>query len=162
MRALSSRGLALAPTMFALERSLGQVSNEQMSAETAIVRAEENIKIAEQHVTQAQQERSRLNSKELQLTREDIAEARSKIGTATELLHEAQISAPAEAHELMSRDRERSSYTILRRDGQTMRELVADETTVVSPDDIIKVPTVRPPPSTPSASVSLSQAEPER
>ena len=157
---MAAKGLALAPTMFALERSFAQVSNEQISAETAIVRAHENITLAEQHVTQFQQERSRLDSKDLQQTRDDIAEARSKIETATRLLHEARI-APAEAHELLSQDN-RTGFTIYRRDGDTMRQFVADETTLVAPDDIIKIPTVSPSPAGPSAPVNLSQAEPER
>lgn len=79
---MAIRGLALAPTMFSLERSLAQVSNEQMSTETNIVRAHENITLAEQHVTPFQQERSRLNSKDLQQTRDEIAETRAKIETA--------------------------------------------------------------------------------
>jgi protein involved in polysaccharide export with SLBB domain len=160
LRAMAAKGLALAPTMFALERSFAQVSNEQMSAETAIVRAHENITLAEQHVTQFQQERGRLDSKDLQQTRDDIAEARSKIETATRLLHEARI-APAEAHELLSQDN-RTGFTIYRRDGDTMRQFVADETTLVAPDDIIKIPTISSSPVGPNASVNLSQAEPER
>ena len=59
LRAMAAKGLALSPTMFALERSFAQVSNEQMSAETAIVKAQENISLAEQRVTDLQQERRR-------------------------------------------------------------------------------------------------------
>jgi protein involved in polysaccharide export with SLBB domain len=161
LRAMAAKGLALAPTMFALERSFAQVSNEQISAETAIVRAHENITLAEQHVTQFQQERSRLDSKDLQQTRDDIAEARSKIETATLLLHEARVNVPAEAHELLSQNN-RTGFTIYRRDGDAMRQFTADETTLVAPDDIIKIPTVSPSPAGPSAPVNLSQAEPER
>jgi hypothetical protein len=155
MRSLSARGLALAPTMFALERSLAQVVNQQMGAETAIVRARENITLAEQHFTQLRQERSRVNTKDLQQTRHEIAEARAKIRTATLLLHEAQISAPAEARERSSQNGQRPSFTILRRDGETMRELVADEMTLVAPDDVIKVPTYAP-----TSFVNFSRADP--
>jgi polysaccharide biosynthesis/export protein ExoF len=161
LRSMAARGLALSPTMFALERSFAQVSNEQMSAETAIVRANENITLAEQRINQLQQERNRLNSKDLQQTRDEIAETRAKIETATLLLHEAQTSAPAEARERLSQDGERPSFTIHRRDGETMRELVADEMTLVAPDDVIKIPIVRPPPVVPSGFVNLSRA-PER
>ncbi len=160
LRSMASRGLALAPTMFALERSLGQVSNEQMSAETAIVRAHENITLAEQKVTQAQQERSRVDNKELQETRDKITEARGKIETETQLLHEAQTGAPAEARERLSQEGERPGFTILRRDGDKVRELVADEATLVDPDDVIKVPSVRPPPVGPSSTINLSRAAP--
>jgi exopolysaccharide production protein ExoF len=163
LRSMAAKGLALSPTMFALERSFAQVSNEQMSAETAIVRAFENITVAEQRMTQFQQERSRLNSKDLQQTRDTIAETRAKIETATLLLDEAQTSAPAEARELLSQDHERPGFTIFRRDGETIRQVVADETTLVAPDDVIKIPTVRTRPVVSSSFKSLSRAElPER
>jgi exopolysaccharide production protein ExoF len=149
--------------MFALERSLAQVSNEQMSAQTAIVRANENITLGEQRITQFQQERDRLNSKDLQQTRDTIAETRAKIETATVLLDEAQNRAPAEAHELLSQDHERPVFAIFRRDGETTRQIVADETTSVAPDDVIKIPTARTRPVVSGSSKSLSQAElPER
>ena len=162
MRSMAAKGLALAPTMFALERSLAQVASQQMATETAIVRAEENITLAEQRLTQAQQERSRAETKDLEKTKDEIAEARAKLATAIQLLHEAQIGAPAEARERSSENAERPGFTILRRNGETMREIVADETTLVTPDDIIKIPTVRLPP-VPGNLVNLSRADaPER
>jgi protein involved in polysaccharide export with SLBB domain len=163
LRSMAARGLALAPTMFALERSLAQVASQQMATETAIVRAQENITLAQQRVTDAQQERRRAETKDLEKTRDEIADARAKIATATQLLHEAQTSAPAEARERSSENADRPRFTILRRDGETMREVVADETTYVAPDDIIKIPTVRLPPVARGAFLSLSRAgSPER
>jgi len=161
MRSMAARGLALSPTMFALERSLGQARSQQMSAETNIVRARESITLAEQKVVQAQQERARIDRKDLQQTRDEIAETRTKIATQAQLLHEAQVSAPAEARDRLSVDGERPDFTILRKDGETMREMAADETTLVEPDDIIKVPTVRPAPTATGARgpVNLSRAD---
>ena len=158
MRSMAARGLALAPTMFALERSLGQVNSQQMSAQTAVVRAQESITLAEQKVTQAQQERDRVDRKDLQQTRDEIAETRAKIRTQTQLLHEAQTGAPAEARERLSENDDRDDFTILRRDGDTIREVAANETTLVEPDDIIKIPTAHLPP--PSGPVNLSRADP--
>ena len=163
LRSMAARGLALAPTLFALERSYAQVASQQMATETAIVRAEESITLAEQRVSQAEQDRRRIATKDLEKTRDEIADARSKIVTATQLLHEAQISAPAEARERLSQNDERSSFTILRRDGQAMREVVADEMTLVAPDDIIKIPTARVPRAAQGAFLDLSRADsPER
>lgn len=143
LRSMAARGLALSPTMFALERSYAQVSNEQLSTETAVVRANENITLAEERVRQLDQERNRLDSKDLQQTRDAIAEARAKLETSTLLLHEAQTSAPAEAHQLMSQDHEGQKFTIIRKDGDTIQQLAADETTFVAPDDIVKIPSAR-------------------
>lgn len=160
LRAMAARGLALAPTMFSLERSLAQVASQQMATETAVVRAKENITLAQQRVTDVQQERRRLVTKELDKTRDEIAEARTKIVTATQLVHEAQTSAPAEARDRSSQDGERPSFTILRRgDGGTIREFAADEKTLVLPGDVIKIPTtVRLPSVDISSGDNLSRA----
>ena len=158
LRSMASRGLALAPTVFSLERSLAQVQSQQMATETAVVRAKESITLAQQRVTDVQQERRRVATKELDKIRDEIAEAHTKIETATQLLDEAQTRAPAEVRERLSPDVERPSFTILRRDGETMREVVADEKTLVAPGDVIKIPTIRLPIDR-SSVVSLSRAD---
>jgi protein involved in polysaccharide export with SLBB domain len=160
LRAMAARGLALSPTMFALERSFAQVSNEQMSAETAIVKAQENISLAEQRVADLQQERRRAATGELGKTRDDLVDARAKIVAATQVLGMGQTSTPGDARERSLQNGERPGFTILRRDGDTMREVVADETTLVAPDDVIKIPTVRLTAVVPSSFVNLSRADP--
>ena len=80
--------------------------------------------------------------------------------TATRVLGMGQTSAPGDARERSSQNAQRPSFTILRKEGEAMREIVADEMTLVAPDDVIKVPTVRPPPLVPSNSIDLSQADP--
>ena len=160
LRAMAAKGLALSPTMFALERSFAQVSNEQMSAETAIVKAQENISLAEQRVTGLQQERRRAATGELGKIRDDIVDARAKIMTATRVLAMGQTSAPRDARERSSQNAQRPSFTILRKEGEARREIVADEMTLVAADDVIKIPTVRLPPVVPSSFVNLSRADP--
>jgi protein involved in polysaccharide export with SLBB domain len=160
LRAMAAKGLALSPTMFALERSFAQVSNEQMSAETAIVKSQENISLAEQRVTDLQQARRRVDTGELEKTRDDIVDARAKIITAMQALAMGQTNAPGDARERSSQNAERPSFTILRKEGEAMREIVADEKTLVAPDDVIKIPTVRPPPLVPDSSINLSRADP--
>jgi len=162
LRAMAAKGLALSPTMFALERSFAQVSNEQMSAETAIVKARENISLAEQRVTNLQQERRRAATRELEKTRDDIVDARAKIMAATQVLGMGQTSALGDAHERSSQNAQRPSFTILRKEGEAMREIVADEMTLVAPDDVIKIPTVRLPPVVPSSFVNSRADLPER
>jgi protein involved in polysaccharide export with SLBB domain len=158
LRALSARGLALSPTLFTLERTLSQIVNEQRSAETAIVRAEENITLAEQRVRERALERSRTNTRDLQQTKDEIAEVRARIGTADDLLKEAQFSAPAEARERLAEKGERPSVTLLRMDGEIRREIAADEATLIEPNDIINVPTIRPKPIAASGYINLSRA----
>jgi protein involved in polysaccharide export with SLBB domain len=143
LRALSARGLALAPTMFTLERAFAQVANEQMNVGSAIVRANESITLAEQQARERSLRRSRDNEKELEQTKDELAEVRGRIRTEGDLLTEAQISAPAEARERLAERAQQSSFVLIRKDGETTREIVADELTPVLPDDVIKVPMIR-------------------
>ncbi|OKO75376.1 polysaccharide biosynthesis/export family protein [Bradyrhizobium sp. AS23.2] len=142
MRSLSARGLALMPTLFNLERAAAQISNEKMSMQTAIVRAEENTTLAEQRLRERDLERDRSNTRDLQQTKEELAEVRARLKTAVDLLAEAEISAPAEARERLAGQAQRPDVTLVRRDGDTTREFVADETTLVLPNDVVKIPRI--------------------
>jgi polysaccharide biosynthesis/export protein ExoF len=82
-----------------------------------------------------------------------IAASRAKIMAATQVLGMGQTSAPEQ-------NAQRPSFTILRKEGEAMREIVADEITLVAPNDVIKIPTVRLPPVVPSSFVNLSRADP--
>jgi protein involved in polysaccharide export with SLBB domain len=159
LRALSAKGLALTPTLFSLERSYAQVVNEEESIGTSIVRAQQNIALAEQQAQERSFKRRRDNGRELQQTKDELAEVRARIRTAGDLLAEAQISAPAEARNRLAERTEESRFTLIRKDGETTREIAADEATRVLPDDIIKVPMIRPKPYAPNGTINLSKAD---
>src|ERR1700676_223002 len=159
LRSLSAKGLALMPTLFALERELAQVINAQMSAETAITRAEESIALAEQRVFEHAIERSRTNTRDLQHTEDEIAEVRARMGMPAPRLNRAQISAPTEARERLAESGQRANVTLIRKDGEIRREIAADETTLVEPNDIIKVPMITRGPLTASGYTNVLRAE---
>jgi exopolysaccharide production protein ExoF len=159
MRSLSARGLALMPTLFNLERAAAQIANEKMSLQTAIVRAEESITLAEHRLRERDLERDRVNTRDLQQTKEELADVRARLRTAADLLAEAQISAPAEARERLSDEGQRPDFTLIRRDGETTRELAADETTLVVPNDVIKIPKIPSKAYGTGNSTNLSQVE---
>jgi hypothetical protein len=114
--------------------------------------------LAEQRVRERALEKSRTNTRDLQQTKDEIAEVRARIGTANDLLKEAQFSAPAEMRERLVEKGERPSVTLLRKDGEIRREIAADETTLVEPNDIIKVPMIRPKPYAASSNINVSRA----
>ncbi|MGY4158548.1 exopolysaccharide production protein ExoF [Bradyrhizobium sp. USDA 4461] len=141
-RALSARGLALAPTVFSMERSLAQIVNEQLTIQTSIVRAQESVALATRQLHERMQERMKADTRDLEQTRDNIAEVRARIKTQGDLLTEAQIGAPAEARERLAQKDRRSGFTLVRRTGDATEEIVADEADPVQPDDIIKIPTI--------------------
>ena len=140
MRQLSAKGLALAPTVFSLERIVAQIGNEQLSVNTAIVRARQNITLAENKAREQIIERSRIATKDLLQTNDELGEVRARISTARDLLDEAQIKAPNEARSRLTENGKRMSFSIVRREGDLTREFPADEMTTVEPGDVIKVP----------------------
>jgi protein involved in polysaccharide export with SLBB domain len=158
LRSLSAKGLALAPTLFTLERTLAQIVSQQMSADTEIVRAEENITLAEQRLREHAIERSGANTRDLQQTKDEIAEVQARIRTAGDLLTEAQISVPAEARERLAESGRRPSITLVRKEGEITREIAADESTLVAPNDIIKVPMIRHMPFAASSRMNVSRS----
>jgi protein involved in polysaccharide export with SLBB domain len=158
LRSLSQRGLALSPTLFTLERSFAQVANEQMNVGSGIVRAQERIAVAQQQADEQSLKRRRDHEKELQQTKDELAEVRSRIRTQGDLLTEAQISAPAEARQRLAERSQGSSFILIRKDKETTREIAADETTAVLPDDVIKVPMIRAKSNASDGTINLSRA----
>lgn len=144
LRALSSKGLALTPTMLTLERAVAQSESEQLNIETAIVRAQENIAEAEQHARDLALARDRDNRKALEDARDQIKDIATRVETAEALLDEAQVRAPRE--EQMrggpndSRLDDAPPIALVRHNGTESREITVDESNLVEPDDVIKVP----------------------
>ena len=140
LRALASKGLGLTPSLVTLERQMSQLSNEQLSLETAAVRSQEVIAQAEQKLPEAALIRRQENLKLLGEAKDDMREVQTRIATARALLLEASITAPREAlanEESSSTD---EPIILVRRENGVTREIVADETTAVEPDDVIKIP----------------------
>jgi len=149
LRNLSGKGLALTPTMTALERTLSQISNEQLSINTAIVKAQENMSLAEQQFRDQTLARGRADMRELQQVRDEIAELTSRIGTAHDLRDEAQNRASREDALLAGDEPARGAIAVLRREGERVREIVGEDTTLLEPGDVVKVPPAKRKPSIP-------------
>lgn len=159
LRGLSARGLALAPTLFTMERAASRIVNQQLEVETAIVRAHENIALAKQKVDEDSLARKRVDTNDLQKAKDQLAEVRSQIRTEGDLLTEAETTAPAEARARLGESGHRPAVTLIRKDGKTTRKIAADDMTSVMPGDIVKVPTTHPGPYSPGDMAKLSQPE---
>jgi exopolysaccharide production protein ExoF len=153
LKSLSGRGLGLLPTQFSLERMLAQNTNEELSTDGAILGARQNILLGEQKTRELAHERTRVNGTELQKARDDIADVRARIATASELLTKALSTTPTALLDRPSGEQiRRNPILVVRKEGENTREIIADETTMVEPSDVIKVPL-------PSRSGVLSQQD---
>ena len=140
LRALSAKGLGLAPTQQALERSIAQISNEQLSMQTAIVRAQESIALAEQKLPELAVSRKRASIRALGDTRDEIRDVQARLVTAQELLSEARYSAPRQAREQAVAGVGGEPIMLVRQIADGVREIIASEATQIEPEDVIKVP----------------------
>jgi polysaccharide biosynthesis/export protein ExoF len=138
LRALSGKGLALAPSILSMERGLAQSGNELLAVETQIVRAQESIKVAEQRTRDTNLERSRTNTKELQQVKDDIIDTRTRMITQRSLLEESQTTTPAH---LFDESIATGNIVIVRMRDAEKHEIVVDESAVIEPNDVIRVPT---------------------
>jgi hypothetical protein len=145
LRALANRGLTVAASQIALERTLAQIDTERLGLAGEIVKARENIELAEQHVRRSAQERARVDMRELQDARDQITETRIRQRQARDLLDEAQVGAPPESQQSSDEGGggTRGAPVITRKEGDSARDLVSDEATPVEPNDIVRIAPLR-------------------
>jgi polysaccharide biosynthesis/export protein ExoF len=140
LRTLSTKGLALAPSILSMERSLAQSGTELLNIETSIVRAQESIVVAEQKVRDQNLERSRANIKELQAVKDDIIDTRTRMITQRNLLEESESITPTHVFTSETQNNVSSNIVIVRVRGSEKQEIVVDESALVEPNDVIRVP----------------------
>ena len=121
LRALVGRGLAPAPRVLPLERTLAQAEREQRELETLVIRARQQIDVSEQTIVTLRDERRGNAVAELQTVQAQVKEVSQKYNTAQRMLAGAGFSSPefgvpAEAA-LPS-----LLYSIVRAEGEEMQE----------------------------------------
>jgi len=128
---LVQRGIAPAPREMALERTIAQIQSERLTAETALLRARQEISRTE--LTKLELRNSRANevATNLRETEAELDALARRAETALHLLHESETFAPPAADALR--------YTIVRSDETGTRIIEASESTPVLPGDTVKV-----------------------
>ena len=76
---------------------------------------------------------------ELASVRSRLEDIGRKLDTAEKLIYESEVIAPRFLAERRRNSRVQPSYTIVRRNGGTVSELTASETTAVEPGDTVRV-----------------------
>lgn len=139
LRGLSGRGLAVTPTLMALERALAQNENEQLGISAAVARARESIENADQRARDIAAERQREQRRELQSVRQEAAEVEGRIATALELVDEVYATAETESRLLATEATRRREVVVVRRVDGALRELPADDGMALLPEDVVRV-----------------------
>jgi polysaccharide biosynthesis/export protein ExoF len=139
LRALAGRGLALTPNIITLERTLAQTQNEQLSMSTATVRAQQNIELADQKLRDLVAERRRQHAAALQEAKSEAADAANRLSTAQELLDEAVTTERVEGRNPGTEIMQRRNVVVVRREGNALRDITAEDGMALLPDDVVKV-----------------------
>jgi protein involved in polysaccharide export with SLBB domain len=138
-RALISRGLAPAPRILPLERTIAQIDRELRELDTSILRARQQINLMNAQKVALRDERQSTARAELQSLLAQSKELDERFETATRLIagSAALSSAPTNSAEMDSTPL--LTFVIMRPVGDAIQEIQAMETTRVQPGDIVKV-----------------------
>jgi hypothetical protein len=138
-RGLIARGLAPAPRILPLERTLAQIQREQKEIETAILRARQQINLNRIQKTGLIDERRSTALTELQALLVLVKELDERFETASRLIAGSMAMASAPIGESDGESAPALTFSVVRQVGQEMREVPVTETTRLSPGDILKV-----------------------
>ncbi len=137
--ALVKKGYSAAPRELGLQRTLADVQSSRLSAETALLRARQEISRTQISILQLNNTFSNEVTVALRETQAQLDETVRKADTAAQLLHESEVSAPRLFALRAKAQRAKPIYTIMRPDGSRTIELQATEVTEVAPGDTVKV-----------------------
>lgn len=138
-RALISRGLAPAPRILPLERTIAQIDREQRELETAILRARQQINLSNAQRLTLRDERRNTALSETQTLLAQWKELDERFETASRLIAGSMAMSSAPATETETDSMPTLTFTIMRAVGGEIRELPVAETTRILPGDIVKV-----------------------
>jgi protein involved in polysaccharide export with SLBB domain len=154
IRSLAGKGLATEPRRLGLERNFAEAEGSGLRLESELLRVKQAISRCDIDILQLRNQRTNDATVELALVGNKLEEIGRKLETAEKLIYESEVIAPRFLADRLRKSRTQIIYTIVRRNGGTVSELTASETTTVEPGDTVKVEMLSPPPDEPMAQTS--------
>lgn len=136
---LVAKGLAPAPREMSLERTLAQIQSERLSAETGLLRTQQEISRTDVTILELRNQRANDVAFALRETQAQLDALARRTDTAMRLLRDSEATAPHLAASLAGIDASQARYTILRPGENGPDTLPAQEATPIKPGDTIKV-----------------------
>jgi len=136
---LVSKGLAVAPRQFSLERAEAEVETNRLELDTALLRARQEISRADRNILELQSQRRNEVLGDLRQVTASLEQTMQKIQTTQKLIAESDNFA---AQYIPGGTRDQSAqpvFSIVRGSGSEAVESVVSDVTLVMPGDIIKV-----------------------
>lgn len=138
-RGLIARGLAPAPRILPLERTVAQIEREQRELDTAVLRAKQQINLTKALEDSLRDERKSSGLAEIQSIHAQLKELQEKSETASHLVSGSMALSSAPATDNDAESAPALTFMILRPTDGRIQDLPAVETTPLQPGDILKV-----------------------
>ena len=148
--ALVDKGLAVTSRQFALERTTADLQSGMLDVQTALVRAQQEVRKTERDATDLVKDGKAKASSELREAKASIEQLINRMNTSETLVAEATTSPRMAQYESGGKS---LSYWIQRRKDGAMATFRADDGTLVEPGDVVRVEVNR----APSAAASVSR-----
>ncbi|WP_349370898.1 polysaccharide biosynthesis/export family protein [Salinarimonas sp.] len=138
VRGLVERGLGTASRLSDLERRLADYESDRGTITRSLIRAQVDINQAERNIIALHAARRREVAREMRQTQAEMEKMRERFATASAMLQEAEVIAPAKREAANRRDLFEPIYSIVRTtDGET-KEAVVEEFTPIRPGDTVR------------------------
>lgn len=138
VRDLVQRGLTTATRLSDLERRLTGYESDRGDIIRSIIRAQVDINQAERNVIALRASHRREISRELRDTQGAIEELHERFATASALVQEAEVIAPARSLARERQSEQEPIFTVIRMVDGAPTEMDADEKTLVLPGDTVR------------------------
>lgn len=138
VRSLVERGLTPAPRQLTLERLVASIAGERRAIDTAILRARQGIRQSQQRSLDYVSDRRLIAIAELQEAIAEIEAAERQIINTQQLMIESTGFSPRSGNSSLQ-DMTGLRYRIIRRSGDDVEIVTADEMTPVQPGDTVEI-----------------------
>ncbi|TPJ12274.1 sugar ABC transporter substrate-binding protein [Mesorhizobium sp. B2-3-14] len=136
---LVQKGLAVAPRELNLEGTVAQMQGDRLAAETSLLRVRQEISKTDIEILNLNNQHANEIAAALRETQSQLNEVVSKAETASQLLHETAVTAPALLALREHAERAKPIFKIVRMTANGPQELAAEETTSIEPGDTVKI-----------------------
>ncbi|MBZ9821504.1 polysaccharide biosynthesis/export family protein [Mesorhizobium sp. CA4] len=136
---LVQKGLAVAPRELNLEGTVAQMQGDRLAAETSLLRVRQEMSKTDIEILNLNNQHASGIAEALRETQSQLNEVTTKADTASQLLHETAVTAPALLALKERAERAKPIFKIVRTTGSGSEELAAEETTPIKPGDTVKV-----------------------
>jgi hypothetical protein len=135
---LVEKGLAVSSREFMLEREVANLESKMLDYTTAMLRARQEVNKADRDASDLKGERKAKIVSEMQQTEASVDQIDARLAMARSLVYEASNIAP---QLLLKRLQTKQTHAlwIVRGRGSNAIEVKADENTVVSPGDVVRI-----------------------